>query len=87
VNPMSVSLEEALQAVDLEPGRTYRCQVRGQWVELQVLGPAAPPTVEAEAPVAPWTDLPEPSPVGVVRARLAPPELPDVPDIPTDEPE
>ena len=33
---MSVSLAEALEKVELEPGRTYRCRVRGMCVELYV---------------------------------------------------
>ena len=36
---MNLSLVEALGQVDLEAGRVYRCQVKGQWVELRVLGP------------------------------------------------
>ena len=36
---MSVTLVEALGLVDLQAGRVYRCQVKGQWVELPVFGP------------------------------------------------
>ncbi|MGL4553260.1 MAG: hypothetical protein ACRC33_19010 [Gemmataceae bacterium] len=33
---MSMSLEEALGAVDLQPGQTYRCRVKGRDVEVSV---------------------------------------------------
>ena len=38
---MSISLADALETVELEPGRTYECEVRGQHVELRVF--AKPP--------------------------------------------
>lgn len=34
---MGIPLEEALQAVDLEAGRTYRCVVKDHQIELRVL--------------------------------------------------
>lgn len=34
---MGIALAEALKSVDLEAGRTYRCQVKGQTVEVGVL--------------------------------------------------
>ena len=36
---MNLSLVEALGQVALEAGRVYRCQVKGHWVELRMLGP------------------------------------------------
>jgi hypothetical protein len=83
------TLEEALQVVDLEPGRTYRVEVRGQTVEVRVLettGTAAQPSDFAdETMMEPWIALPEPKWVGTVKSRLAPPELPDIPEIPRDD--
>ena len=38
---MATSLMEALESVELAAGQTYRCQVRGQLVEVRVLEPAA----------------------------------------------
>jgi hypothetical protein len=73
---MSVTLAEALQEVDLEPGQKYRLQVRGRWIELQVLDEATTqPRVEAEGPISAWVDFPEPEPLAVVQAELAPPEI------------
>jgi len=86
---MSVSLEEALQAVDLEPGRTYRCRVRGHWVYLQVLESQAVPEpslpAESLAPRDAWVELPQPPAVGTVQAHRAPPNPPDIPEIPADD--
>ena len=34
---MSIALEDALQKVELELGKTYKAQVNGRWVVLRVL--------------------------------------------------
>ena len=41
---MSLSLIDALADVDLSPGQTYRCVVKGCRVVLQVLPESAPPS-------------------------------------------
>src|SRR5262249_2680149 len=40
---MSLSIAEALEQVELEPGRVYSCQVREHWIELRVLEPGKDP--------------------------------------------
>jgi hypothetical protein len=50
---MSLTLVEALGQVDLEEGHVYRCQVKGHWVELRVLGP----TEARSAPAIPESDI------------------------------
>jgi hypothetical protein len=88
---MSVSLVEALGQVDLEAGRVYHCHVKGQWVELRVLGSGEvrPSTRFHESDVMhdPWVELPEPTSIAAVRVRAKPGSLPlrDVPEIPRDE--
>lgn len=87
---MSVSLTEALLDVDLQPGRTYRCEVRGHHVELRVLGPRAygddPESAipDADVMLEPWLELPELAcrAQGVSHLASAPP--PDIPAIPHD---
>lgn len=86
---MNTSLEYALRDVELEAGRNYRCQVRGQWVEIRVLGPVSP-TEDSSVPsdegmLDSWVELPEPKPAGQLRARVAPPFPPDAPDLPADD--
>jgi hypothetical protein len=87
---MSLSLAEALGQVDLEAGRVYHCCVKGQLVELRVLGPAeAPPASgydESDVMLDPWVELPAPTPLFSVVGEFGPTPLPDVPDIPDDEP-
>ncbi len=86
---MTIPLVEALQQVELEPGRTYHCQVRGHWVELHVLGPntesEAPSIPESDIMLDPWIELPPPT--GGIRVRAKPGKLPppDPPNIPVDE--
>ena len=87
----SVSLAEALRDVDLQPGQTYRCEVRGHQVELRVLTPSH---VQDDAPSGfpdsdvmwePWLELPEPACQSRGLSRRGAPLLPDVPLIPRDE--
>jgi hypothetical protein len=85
---MSVSLAEALRDVDLRPGHTYRCQIRGHNVELRVLG--APENIAdsesaisaADAMLEPWIELPEPVARARGVSRLGQAMLPDPPAIP-----
>jgi hypothetical protein len=85
---MSLSLAEALENVALERGRTYRCQVKGHWIELRVLDRVAegPPNALSESDIMldPWTELPAPSGGVHRRSRLGQSEPPDVPEIPSD---
>jgi len=81
-----MTLEEALQSVELEPGKTYRCRVRGHVVQVQVIEPRTEPiAIEDEGKIDPWTELPLPNPVGRKRSRLVAPPPPDVPEIPADD--
>ncbi len=86
---MSLSLVEALGQVDLEAGRVYRFQVKGQWVELRVLGPAEvrPVSVfdESDVMLDPWVEFPRPTSGILLYAERGSLPLPDVPEIPTDE--
>lgn len=75
---MSTALADALQNVDLEVGRTYRCEVQGYLVELRVFDraakPEAPPVPESDIMLDAWTELP--SPTGGVRVQARPGTLP-----------
>ncbi|MGZ3397515.1 MAG: hypothetical protein ACXVB2_25710 [Isosphaeraceae bacterium] len=75
--------------VNLEAGRVYRCQVKGQWVELRVLGPDGirPLSVydESDVMLDPWVEFPRPTSGIVLHAKPGSLPLPDVPEIPTDE--
>jgi hypothetical protein len=87
---MSLSLIEALSHVDLEPGRTYRCQVKGRIIELHVreIIPQhlmAAPLVESDIMLDPWVELPQPTSGKRVRGKPGKMPLPDVPDIPQEE--
>jgi len=85
---MNLSLVEALGQVDLEAGRVYRCQVKGQWVEVHVLGPAKvrPVSVydESDEMLDPWIEFPRPTTKFSVTGEFGPTPLPDVPEIPND---
>jgi hypothetical protein len=89
-DPMSDLLVQALEQMQLKPGQTYRCPVKGGVVELRLLDTLPPemlpaPLVESDIMLDPWVELPEPE--GGVTIIATPGELPlpDVPDIPTDE--
>jgi hypothetical protein len=85
---MGISVAEALQAVELENGRTYRCQVKDYWIELRVLGPVAelpaPGICDDDILCDAWRELPLPGPGLLSTSRLGPLDLPDLPDIPRD---
>ena len=86
---MSLTLVEALGQLDLEEGQVYRCQVKGHWVELRVLGSAevrdSPDIDEWEIMLHSWVDLPQPSPIACFRGTYGPLPLPDPPVITRDE--
>ena len=71
---MSIPLVEALGQVDLEAGRVYRFEVKGQLVELRVLGPAEVPPVsvfdESDVMRDPRVEFPRPT-SGIAGARGA----------------
>ena len=85
---MSLSIAEALEQVELEPGRTYSCQVKGHWVELRVLVPGMDPrsTIdESDIRLDPWVELPPTDSYNVRRwASMAPLPPPDIPEFPKD---
>ncbi len=85
---MSMSLEEALSQVELENGKTYRCNVKGQRVVMKVvdhLPPSGPPVEidESDLMMEAWTALPMPKtsgiPVIVQWGKMPPPDVPEIP--------
>jgi hypothetical protein len=84
-----MTLAEALAQVDLEPGQTYDCIVKGQRVIIRVAAPdEALPAArydESDVMLSAWCDLPsqgKPIPNVVIRWG----ELPlDIPEIPADD--
>src|SRR5262249_33479376 len=85
---MSLSLVEALGQVELKPGRVYRCQVNGRWVELRVLEADQVRRVarydESDLMLDPWVELPQPTPLFSVAGEFGPTPVADVPEIPAD---
>lgn len=61
-----MTLSEALEQVELEPGKTYRCSVRGMMVELQVRADELRPC--DLVPSDDWVELPGPKPIARVKA-------------------
>ncbi len=88
---MSLSIAEALEQVDLEPGQVYSCRVKGHWVELRVLPagerPQPAPIDESDSMLEPWVRLPRPAPTFQVVGAYGPPRQPYIPEIPRDEDE
>jgi hypothetical protein len=85
---MTIALADALSQLELEPGRTYRCQVKGRWVELRVLEGNPPelakPYSMTDVMLDPWVELPGPTATTIVRARVGIPLPFDVPYISDD---
>lgn len=81
-----MTLTEALEQVDLEPG-TYQCRVHGLDVELRV-APLRPSSIGAlsdeDVMVDAWCELPAPKPRGRVKARAGRLPLPDRLDFPAE---
>jgi hypothetical protein len=88
---MATTLAEALDNIELESGRTYRCRTKKFWVELRVLGPVVEPEAEgipeSEIRLDAWTELPAPSGGSLVHTQWGPPDPPDIPDLPSEEDE
>ena len=78
---MSLSLMDALAEVDLAPGQTYRCVVRGFRVVLQVLPESQPaPSLalgDADAPLDDPYEHPFPEPTLRTKASLGNLPLPE----------
>lgn len=95
---MSISLADALEQVELEPGRTYECEVRGQQVELRVLAKptSTAPAVRNQYATTPglhpddirldaWCELPSPKPLSRVIPRPIARHPFDIPEIPHED--
>lgn len=86
---MSISLVDALEDVELEVGQTYRCEVRGQQIELRVLtAPLAEhrdvstSLSDSDVMLDAWCELPRPPVIRRVATQRVD-QLPfDVPQIP-----
>ena len=78
---MSMSLVDALAEVDLAPGQTYRCVVKGCRVVLQVLPESSPipgpPTGDADVPLDDPFEHPFPQPTLRTQTSLGPLPLPE----------
>jgi hypothetical protein len=85
---MTVSLAETLRDFEFQPGRIYRCEVRGHNVELRVVGPqedgkdSESAIPESDVTLEPWLELPESACRARGVSRLGPALLPDRPFIP-----
>jgi hypothetical protein len=86
-----MTLAEALAQVDLEPGRTYDCVVKGQRVTVRVvpagtIGPAARYD-ESDVMLDAWCDLQSPGKlIRVPAENVKMGKLPiDIPEIPQDD--
>jgi hypothetical protein len=86
---MSLSLVDALGQVHLEAGRVYRCRVKGNWVELRVLGPAQVPGMpvydESDVMLDPWVELPRPTSGVRLQGKPGSLPLPDAPELRGDD--
>jgi hypothetical protein len=78
---MSLSLMDALAEVDLAPGQTYRCVVKGCRVVLQVLPEASPIssplTADTDVPLDDPFEHPFPQPTLQTITSLGPLPLPE----------
>lgn len=86
---MSIPLAEALEKVDLEAGKTYRCRVREKWVVLRVLESNTPdlakPFMEEDVMLDSWVELPPPKPIKMFPAKLGQAPAFDTPEIPEED--
>ena len=87
---MSNPLVEALAPLNLELGRTCRCEVNGRRIEVRVLEEAPnemppAPFVESDVMLDAWVELPEPEAGYYVNATVGVMPPPDPPDIPVEE--
>ncbi len=82
-----MTLAEALDPVELEPGQVYRFRVRGLDVEVRVApAPKKPllskPFCEEDVMYDAWCELPRFEPIGEVIPEPGASFLPDIPEIP-----
>jgi hypothetical protein len=82
---MSITLDQALQGVDLESGRTYHCRVGDVRVELRVFPVDGSLDVTSDTMLDAWTELPYPQPHAVARCHKGVLPQPDVPFIPAED--
>jgi len=96
-----MTLSEALESVELEPGRTYRCRVRGKTVEVRIVpdsesngsSPASRARLltkelcEEDIMLEAWCELSPPADLGELMAEPGERFIPDIPDIPRDDEE
>ena len=81
---MSAALHDALCDLDLQVGETGCVEVKGQWLELRVMGDG-PPWPKADGPMLdPWGEFPPPAPQFRLRAKTGHLALPDPPAVPAD---
>jgi hypothetical protein len=92
IEMIAVTLEKALEPLNLEPGRTYRCRVRDLEIELRVLPqsgwPLPDPIHESDIMLDPWIDFPDlPGwvPVETEPGEFLPPDIPVIPRDADDE--
>jgi hypothetical protein len=81
---MSLTLEEALGQVELEPGRTYRTVVNGNVIDVRVRPTPTPPDPPSDdspgVMLNVWLDIPpSPNRKKFVAKRRTEPRLPDPP--------
>ena len=87
---MSVSLAEALEQVDLQAGKTYRCQVKGRIVLVRVVDDSSllagvARLDESDVMLDPWAEFPMPTTGRLLQATPGQMPPPDIPEIPQDE--
>ena len=82
---MSITLDQALQGVDLESGRTYHCRVGDVRVELRVFPVAGSFDVISDTMLDAWTEFPCPQPHAVARFHKGVLPQPEVPFIPAED--
>lgn len=85
---MGMSLQEALEKVDLESGKTYVVQVKHHWIQLKVweLPPVSPVVItEDDIMLDPWTVLPVPTGGTLIKAKPGTMPLPPPQNITLDD--
>lgn len=85
---MSMPLAEALEQVELAPGSTYCCRVKGRWVEVRVLEGEPPrlakPFTTSDERLDPRVELPSTTADGRCEVRRGLVLGFDVPTIPSE---
>lgn len=83
---MSTILQQAISALNLQPGQVYRTKINGQEFEVRLLETNTPPESAGDISqfadlemMVPWFHIPESPPWGIVKATLGPLPPPDPP--------